>query len=115
MNTIFNVIIGLLLGLGSGYLTLRFTNKKDPSGKFTKTAGMPVFYAKILTGLLVGVAASLPTYKFIATALSVAVIVAALTIGLIFKKLDNKKAVPMIMSEFIILSIIISVALRLLP
>ena len=104
MYLIFRVITTTLVRFGSGYLTFRFLKKKDPSGRTWKKTGYPIFAAKLLAGFPVGISGGFPLFPFVRGPL-VSLAVGALGVALVFRKLDNRRAAPVLLSEFIVLGL----------
>jgi hypothetical protein len=97
--------ITILLGSGSGWLTLNFTRKKDPTGLYLKEVGYPIFLFKVTLGILIGILGLIPVFPIL-RAFLLSFIVGSLSLRVVYKKLDRPKDCGFILVEFLVLGIV---------
>lgn len=105
MYYLVRIIITTLLGLGSGCLTLSFTKKKDSSGRYMREVGYPLFWAKVLVGVLIGIGVWIPIFPVLRGVI-LAIIVGIPALVAVYTRLDSKKDTPVLAFELLILGIV---------
>jgi len=84
-------------------MTINFTKKRGE--EYARTVGSKIAAAKVIAGFLIGVLWQVPVFPLLRGPI-IALIVGVIGIAIVYNKLANKKAVPMLLFEFLVVGLV---------
>lgn len=103
MYTIIRTILTTAFGIFSGWMTINFTKKRGE--EYSRTVGSKIAAAKVVAGFLIGVLWQVPVFPLLRGPV-ISLLVGAIGITIVYNKLAEKKSIPILLTEFIIVGLV---------